>query len=189
VRIAPDNYNLRFDGGTHSSITQVAANQQLAAQAPYIYSPPATVAQQNFMNNVQPAQFAATTVPGTASDGFRPQGSVPRSDDPVVTRPAESSIGGTSAENPHYFGFDASYGWLRGQLQFYPQVGHWGLRYVALNGSPDPYGGVVVIQNPEVLGGVQPGEYLLVQGYLQTEDNFDGTFTPLYTIEGIQRQR
>lgn len=188
VRINPDDYNLRFDGGS-SGFAQTAASQQLVTQAPYVYSPP-TVAQQN-PGNVQPAQFAAATVPGTASDGFRPQGSGPRTTEPAVTRPVEQGIrtGPQPAENPQYFGFDATYRWLRGQLQYYPQSGYWGLRYIALNSAADAYGGVVVINNPEVLGDVQPGEFLLVQGFLETEDHFDGTFLPLYTIEGIQRQR
>lgn len=188
VRVTPDNYNLRFDGATNpNAFAQTAANQQMVTQAPYVYSPP-TVAQAP-VNNVQPAQFAATTVPGTASDGFRPQGSGVRSETPAVTRPAASPSAPGVAENPNQFGFDATYSWLRGQLQYYPQSGHWGLRYITLNGAPDPYGGVVVINNPEVLGGVQPGEFLLVQGFLETEDNYDGTFLPLFTIEGIQRQR
>lgn len=195
IRVAPDNYNLRFDGATSGSdFAQTAAHQQLAVQAPYVYSPPA-LAQQN-ANGVQAAQFAATTVPtttvsGTASDGFRPLGSTPRRDDPAVTRPLENQAAGNThvAENPNYFGFDATYSWLRGQLQFYPETGYWGLRYVTLNTAPDSYGGVVVINNPEVLVGVQPGDFLLIQGYLETQDNFDGTFLPLYTVEGIQRQR
>jgi hypothetical protein len=188
VRIAPDNFNVRFDGATPANtFAQTAANQQLVAQAPYVYAPP-TVGPQN-LNNMQPAQFAATSVPGTASDGFRPQGSGVRTDTPAISRPVGDQPINGPAENPNHFGFDATYGSLRGQLQYYPQSGHWGLRYVSLNSAPDPYGGVVVINNPEVLGGVQPGEFLLVQGLLETEDNFDGTFLPLYTIEGIQRQR
>jgi hypothetical protein len=188
VHITPDNFNLRFDGSTQpSNFSQTAANQQAVTQAPYVYSPP-TVAQP-VVNNVQPTQFAATTVPGTASDGFRPQGSGVRTNTPAVTRPVENPATPGVADNPNNFGFDATYSWLRGQLQYYPQSGHWGLRYITLTGAADPYGGVVVINNPEVLGGVQPGDFLLVQGFLETEDNYDGTFLPLYTVEGIQRQR
>ena len=96
---------------------------------------------------------------------------------------------GGPTDDPNRFGFDATYSSLRGQLQYYPESGHWGLRYIMANSQPDPYGGVVVISNPEVLGDVQPGEFLLIQGFLETEDNFNGTFLPIYTIEGIQRQR
>jgi hypothetical protein len=74
-------------------------------------------------------------------------------------------------------------------LQYYPQTEQWGVRYIPAHGSPDPYGGVAVITNPDVLVGVQPGEYLLIQGTLETLDNGDGTFVPAYTVEGIQRQR
>lgn len=187
VRVAPDNFNLRFNNGASpSNFAQAASNQQLVTQAPYVYSPP-LAGQQN--QNVHPTQFAAATIPGAASDGFRPQGSGTRTELSAVTRPVENQSGNLPAENPNHFGFDGTYGWLRGQLQYYPESGHWGLRYITLNGAPDAYGGVVVINNPEVLGGVQPGDFLLVQGFLETEDNFDGTFLPLYTIEGVQRQR
>jgi hypothetical protein len=189
VRINPDDQSLRFDGVPNNNpndILQVAANQQMSTMSPYVYTPPAAVPTPA---TVQPAQFVNVSLPGAASDGFRPQGSGQQDVSPSIARPASNQSVGAIQEDPAHFGFDPTYGWLRGQLQFYPESGYWGLRYITVNGSPDPYGGVVVIANPEVLSGVQPGEFLLVQGFLETESNFDGTFLPLYSVEGIQRQR
>ncbi len=191
VRISPDDQNLRFasvPNNNPNDLMQVAANQQLSTTTPYIYTQP-MIEQQGFPNNLQPAQFAATNLSGAASDGFRPQGSTKQTVAPPRTQPIANQNSNFIQEDPNHFGFDATYSWLRGQLQYYPHSGEWGLRYIAQQGAPDPYGGVAVIGNPEVLGGVQPGEYLLVQGFLETLDNGDGTFVPLYTVEGIQRQR
>ncbi len=192
VRIAPDDQGLRFasvPNNNPNDIMQVAANQQLATSTPFVYTPPA-IERQGFPNSASPAQYAATTVaPGTASDGFRPQGSTQQTAAPPSSQPFANQNSALAAEDPSHFGFDPTYSSLRGQLQYYPQTGYWGLRYVSMQGAPDPYGGVVVINNPDVLGGVQPGEFLLIQGFLETQDNGDGTFLPHYTVEGIQRQR
>lgn len=188
VRIAPDDQGLRFaavPNNNPNDIMQVAANQQIATNTPFIYTPPAAIEQQGFPTSVQPAQYAIA--PGAASDGFRPQGSSLQTAAPPSSQPLVNSA--LTSEDPSHFGFDTTYSWLRGQLQYYPQTGYWGLRYVPLQGTSDPYGGVVVINNSEVLEGVQPGEFLLIQGFLETADNGDGTFVPLYTVEGIQRQR
>jgi hypothetical protein len=187
VRITPDNQDLRFSSVPNNNpndILQTAANQQMAVSTPFVYTPP-TVERQGFTNTVQPAQYAAAIVPGTASDGFRPQGSGQQAAPPVSSQPNTSQ----AHEDPSHFGYDASYSWLRGQLQYYPQTGYWGVRYVPLQGAPDSHGGVVVIANPEVISGVQPGEFLLIQGFLEREDQGDGTFMPLFMVEGIQRQR
>ena len=189
VQIAPDSQNLRFASVTNASpnnIMQVAANQQLTTNSPYIYTPPTPIVSQGFPSTVQPAQFV-TPVPGTASDGFRPQGSAQLTS--TASQPVANQGTGLTQEDPNRFGFDGSYSWLRGQLQYYPQTEQWGVRYIPSHGTPDPYGGVAVIANPDVLVGVQPGEYLLIQGTLEALDNGDGTFVPAFTVEGIQRQR
>lgn len=181
VRINPDDHGLRFaavPNNNPNDIIQVAANQQLAT-SPYVYTPP-IIQQQNFTSNSQ--TVSPTNI--AASDGFRPQGSSRAATTSTVATPTTTPPVGDA-----HFGYDPTYRWLRGQLQYYPQTGYWGLRYIGTQAAPDPYGGVVVIYNTEVLSGVQPGEYLLVQGFLETQDNGDGTFVPLYTIEGIQRQR
>jgi hypothetical protein len=185
VRIAPDNQNLRFGTptqGDSSSFLQASATQFPATNTPYVYTPPT-------QGTIQPAQFATPVTPGAASDGFRPQGSSQLNQSNTVVQPAPAVNSNQPYEDPQHFGYDPSYTTLRGQLQYYPQIEQWGLRYISFQNAPDAYGGVAVIANPDVLVGVQPGEHLVVQGFLETLDNGDGTFVPAYTVEGIQRQR
>jgi hypothetical protein len=188
VRIAPDDQNLRFGTPTNSSsFVQAAASQFPATNTPYVYTPPTTGPTTNSI--VQPAQFTTPVTPGVASDGFRPQGSSQLNPSNTAAQPAPAVNSNQPYEDPQHFSHDPSYTTLRGQLQYYPQTEHWGLRYISHQGTPDAYGGVAVIANPDVLVGVQPGEHLVVQGFLETLDNGDGTFVPAYTVEGIQRQR
>lgn len=195
VSVVPDNESLRFAPQASpgpGDILQVAAHQQTTSQNGYVYSAPQVTAPAP-ANSVQPADQAAlltaTMPPGTASDGFRPQGSVDRSAGTQVDRPAMELGNSFRSPDADFYGYDPSYSWLRGQLQYFPQSGVWGLRYIPAQGHLDSLGGVAVIANPELLGALQPGEYLLVQGTLQTVPNGDGFFTPLYTVSGIQRQR
>lgn len=191
VRVEPDSESLRFTSvpnNNSSDILQVAAQQQSLSQQGFVYEPP--IATQGFSQSqpsVQPADVlpAAPTLPATASDGFRPQGSSRQTESPSSFQ--SPNIG--SQEDSNLFGYDASYTWLRGQLQFYPEKGVWGLRYITVGGGLDQYGGIAVISNPEVLGGLPPGEHLLVQGTMEVLDAGGGQFMPSYTIEGIQRQR
>ncbi|QEG35628.1 hypothetical protein [Bythopirellula goksoeyrii] len=192
VSVLPDNQNLRFasvPANNSTDIIQVAAQQQSLPQQGYVYEPP--IATQGFPQSQplvqQPTAIlpAATTLPVAASDGFRPQGS---------SRQTESSSGFQSPnigpqEDSNLFGFDPTYTWLRGQLQYFPEKGVWGVRYITIGGGLDQYGGIAVISNPDVLGGLPAGEHILVQGYMEVLDAGGGQFMPSYTIEGIQRQR
>ncbi len=192
VRIEPDNENLRFasvPNNNSSDIIQVAAEQQSLSQQGYVYEPP--IARQGFSQpqNSFSASTSAPTLPGTASDGFRPQGSGRLNGNTSASTTDVQASAFQSQEDSRFFGYDAGYTWLRGQLQFYPETGVWGLRYITIGGGLDQYGGVAVISNPEVLGGLQPGEYLLVQGFMEVLDAGSGQFMPSYTIEGVQRQR
>ncbi|TWU27286.1 hypothetical protein [Bythopirellula polymerisocia] len=194
VRVAPDNENLRFasvPNSNPSDILQVAAEQQTLVQQGYVHTPP--IATQGFTQSQ--AQMSVDVLPatpplsGAASDGFRPQGSSRAADSSFVSHSESQPLANQSQEDSNLFGYDASYTWLRGQLQFYPEKGVWGLRYITIGAGLDQYGGIAVINNTEVLGGLQPGEHLLVQGSMEVLDAGGGQFMPSYTVEGIQRQR
>lgn len=196
VRVAPDNENLRFASVPNhnpADILQVAANEQTLTQQPYVYNPP--IAMQGFNQSQPTAQLATAVLPvvptlsGAASDGFRPQGSSRLSGSSFESPSISQPLPNQSQEDSNLFGYDAAYNWLRGQLQFFPEKGVWGLRYITNGGGLDQYGGIAVISNPEVLGGLPPGEHLLVQGFMEVLDAGNGQIMPAYTIEGIQRQR
>jgi len=92
---------------------------------------------------------------------------------------------GPAREDAGRFGFDPQYQWLRGQLQVSPTTGQWHLRYIPAQGGPDQFGGQVLIENPHLLGGLQPNDYVQVRGRLQTQPNGEG----IYTVSIVQRQR
>ncbi len=119
-------------------------------------------------------------------DGFRPQGSsqsanrVPLRSDP---RSAVTPAGHvTPRDNTGRFGFDTNYQWLRGQVEYSPSTGQWRLRYTsAQEAATDPLGGSVAIENPHVLGNLQSGDFVQVQGSLRAQQR--------YAITVVQRQR
>jgi len=110
-----------------------------------------------------------------SGDGFRPQGS--------------SRQGNVSAETVNRFGFDPQYRWLRGQLEFDPTSQQWYLRYISQVGQPDQHGGRLLVANPIVLGDLQPGAHVQVQGRLDGRQVGPATVVPIYTISAVQRQR
>ncbi len=133
---------------------------------------------------------------GVSRDGFRPQGSrlINRSE----PAPSNSATGlavaplqfGPVREDIERFGFDPQYQWLRGQIQYSQATGQWHLRYAPVQsgpvqGGPDQFGGQVLIENPHLLGGVQPGDFVQVRGRLSTQSSGAGT----YTVSIVQRQR
>ncbi|MCH7752140.1 MAG: hypothetical protein IH898_08310 [Planctomycetes bacterium] len=128
-------------------------------------------------------------------DGFRPQGSsrTARDQAQAIIRPTEPATSGREfapvQEAAERFGFDPQYQWLRGQLQRSPTTGQWQLRYVPRGGSPDQFGGNVLVANPHVLGNLQPGEHVSVQGRLEMVQLDAQSMIPAYTITVLQRQQ
>lgn len=130
-------------------------------------------------------------------DGFRPQGSSRTARDqakaavrPALTAaPASASTPTPVSEPADRFGFEPQYRWLRGQLQYTPTTGQWYLRYISPDRSPDSLGGSVPITNPNVLGNLQPGEYVSVEGRLEMIQLDAQSVIPSYTISVLQRQQ
>jgi len=128
---------------------------------------------------------------GVSQDGFRPQGSrLINRNEPEQSNSA-TGLGvaplqfGPVREDIERFGFDPQYQWLRGQVQYSQATDQWHLRYIPVQGGLDQFGGQVLIENPHLLGGVQPGDYVQVRGRLSTHSNGTGT----YTVSIVQRQR
>ena len=74
-------------------------------------------------------------------------------------------------------------------MQRSPTTGQWQLRYVPRGGSPDQFGGNVLVANPHVLGNLQPGEHVSVQGRLEMVQLDAQSMVPAYTITILQRQQ
>jgi len=127
-----------------------------------------------------------------SSDGFRAQGSTPSHQQQAfeasssTLQPPSQQESRNLQTNANRFGFDPQYRWLRGQLQYSPETGQWWLRYNPPQQATDPLGGALWIENPQVLGNLQPGDFVAVEGELA---NTADPSSAVYTVTRLQRQR
>ncbi len=84
------------------------------------------------------------------------------------------------------YGFDPSYAWLRGRLEYSQVDRQWKLRYIPVDGNTDQYGGSVVVANEAALAGCERGEFVAVHGRV-TGTGGDHGFAPLYEVTSLQR--
>lgn len=139
-----------------------------------------------YVPDVAPASATAL------SDGFRPQGSRPpaASEDDQAFRPPEIRRGAPAAgPAANFYGAAPNHEWLRGQLEYWPATGQWSLRYLAEGAPADGVGGRVLIDNPQALANLSPGELVMIQGQLFIQPNALGGQTPAYRVAAVQRQR
>jgi hypothetical protein len=98
----------------------------------------------------------------------------------VAQQPAEQF-----APSAGQYGFDPSYAWLRGRLE-YSQVDHrWKLRYIPVDGNTDQYGGSVIIANEAALAGCEQGEFATIRG--RVTGGGEHGFAPLYEVAALER--
>jgi len=186
VVVQPDQQNLRF---AQSAVQQTFV-QQPFVQQPFVQQSvptgePRQVRIRAISSNNLPAGDGQASGGSRTRDGFRPQGSSRVRKPTMVSRLALRK-----REPVDRFGFDPQYGWLRGQLQYAAETGLWSLQYVpgqsragSFEGS---FGGNLTIANPQVLGNLQPGDYVQLRGRV---DQGTSEQTPIYTVSVVQRQR
>ncbi len=124
-------------------------------------------------------------VANTGASGFRTvSAEAEPSVNPVVAavaqQPAEQF-----APSAGQYGFDPSYAWLRGRLE-YSQVDHrWKLRYIPVDGNTDQYGGSVIIANEAALAGCEQGEFVTIRG--RVAGGGEHGFAPRYEVAALER--
>jgi hypothetical protein len=120
---------------------------------------------------------------GAGADAFR----LVSATEPVdqSPRPAATPSGGFSAAAGSY-GYDTSYRWLRGRLEFSQIDQRWKLRYIPLAGDTDDYGGSVVLDDEAKLAGCERGDFVEVHGRVLLEGKRSG-FAPVYQISELKR--
>ncbi len=190
VRVQTDNESLRFVETPQQqyapdsfSVAPVPTTSQVVPSQYQSELPSQGLASQEGFSplvtptsGVKPSQFVQQPVPETmravrirpvnseiSRDGFRPQGSRRKEQAAAGESSASREIGPVH-EAADRFGFDPQYQWLRGQLQYVAATNEWQLRYVPVQSQPDQFGGRVLIGNSHVLGDLQPGSYVQVQG-------------------------
>jgi hypothetical protein len=132
----------------------------------------------------------------SSSDGFRPQGSMPRAaaepdrPDQSFRPPALSREGVQQAnDSSAQFAAGTNFETLRGQLEYWPDTGAWSLRYLPAGTAADSLGGRVMIENPQVLANLPPGELVSVRGQLFGQQDDKGNMTAAYRVSAVERQQ
>lgn len=167
---------------------------QLSVVTPADYQAPVGAVKATGANGGAPAGSIAASAAPASSDGFRPQGSQPRTE--ATSEPPSSSgfrppsIGKQTAggDSPNArFGVGPKQEWLRGQLEFHPD-GQWAINYMD-EGPKDQIGGRVLIDNPQVLANLSPGEFVVVEGQLFGRQLDEASYMPAYRVSSVQRQK
>jgi len=99
--------------------------------------------------------------------------------------PERATTGGFGPAAGSY-GYDTSYAWLRGRLEFSPIDQQWKLRYIPLDGETDDYGGSVVLEDEVKLAGCERGDFVEIHGRVLPEAPKSG-FSPVYGITSLKR--
>jgi hypothetical protein len=158
-------------------------------------------AQRLQVREVQPAEYIDPRVNGLtlgsgsspSRDGFRPQGSAPRLEDDSESSSkangfrSPSTAGSQSGDAQAQFGVGPNQEWLRGQLEYWPTTGEWSIKYMG-DGAVDQIGGRILIDNPQVLGHLPPGEFVMVEGQVFGRQIDEATYRPAYRVAVVQRQ-
>jgi hypothetical protein len=141
-----------------------------------------------------PTVSSTSSTSPPSRDGFRPQSNEPReetrTESPASKFRSPSIAGGTdgAAGSNERFGVGPNQEWLRGQLEYRPETGEWSVRYMP-DGTVDQIGGRILIENPQVLGHLPPGEFVMVQGQVFGRQLDEATYRPIYRVAVVQRQR
>ncbi len=162
---------------------QTPLPQQPSVQQSAPIAEPREVRIRAISSNYQLSNDGTTVVGSQSSDGFRPQGSS-RVRKPTIASRLVPRKRGPARETSERYGFEPQYQWLRGTLQYAETTGRWSLQYVPGQGIADPFGGNLTIANPQVLGDLQPGDFVQLRG--QVDQN---QAVPAYTVSVVQRQR
>lgn len=197
-RLVPSSQHQLTANPTERPFTPNAGAQAPIKQAAYDETPPLEQpnTQRVQIREVAPAEYTTPTAAQPSAptrDGFRPQGSELRAEAPTESpldngfRSPDVSDAETNDASARY-GVGPSQQWLRGQLEYWPQTGEWSIRYMP-EGQVDQIGGRILIDNPQVLGHLPPGEFVMVEGQVFGRQIDDATYRPAYRVAVVQRQQ
>jgi hypothetical protein len=197
-KLVPPSQHQFTANPTDRPFTPNAGAQAPIKQAAYDETPP--VDQPNTgrvqIREVTPAQYftpAASPSTTPTRDGFRPQTSEPRAETPTES-PLSNGFRSPGVSDSETADASARYGvgpgqeWLRGQLEYWPQTGEWSIKYMP-DGQVDEIGGRILIDNPQVLGHLPPGEFVMVEGQVFGRQIDDATYRPAYRVAVVRRQQ
>ncbi len=111
----------------------------------------------------------------------------------LASLPANASQPKPAAGSPNdlsrtSFGYDPQYRWLKGKLEYSQSTRIWRLRYIPPDGATDSYGGSVILNDSAKLNGLNPGDFVVVQGNVGRAAANQSSFAPPYDLLQIQKQ-
>jgi hypothetical protein len=83
---------------------------------------------------------------------------------------------------PERFAHANDYSRLQGRLEHLASRNEWKLRYIPIDGDTDQYGGSVVIANPDQLGSLAAGEFVVVEGQLEPAASDSLSYAPPFRV-------
>ncbi len=84
------------------------------------------------------------------------------------------------------YGYDPSYGWLRGRLEYSASQQQWKLRYIPIDGATDQFGGSVVLAAGAATQGLRAGDFVTAQGRVVGASQPGRGFSPRYEVASIE---
>jgi hypothetical protein len=99
-----------------------------------------------------------------------------------------SPTSASPADDQGPYGYDPSYRWLKGHLEYSPTDRRWKLRYIPITDRTDEYGGSVILEDSPALQEMRRGDTVMVEGQVAGEAE-PGGFAPLYRAARISRLR
>lgn len=137
-----------------------------------------------FANRNRPNPGAAPSEPALETDaeasGFTNSNEATESEEPS----------GAPSRTARY-AFDPDYRWLSGQLEYSQSERQWKLRYIPFDGSEgemDEYGGSVNLAPSPDLEGLEPGDFVTVQGSVTGRARPGSGYSPQYSIRSLRRR-
>ncbi|HEY1785876.1 MAG TPA: hypothetical protein VGG30_10020 [Pirellulales bacterium] len=105
----------------------------------------------------------------------------------TATAPAGGArSAGSAARASQAYGYDPSYGWVRGRLEYSASQQQWKLRYIPIDGATDQFGGSVVLAGGATLQGLRAGDFVTAQGRVVGASKPGRGFSPRYEVASIE---
>ncbi len=96
------------------------------------------------------------------------------------------TVGDSTPRTWARYGYDDSYAWLQGRLEYLRATGQWKLRYIPVDGVTDQFGGSVVLDDADGLAGLRPGDFVRVEGRIDSNQATAETLSPPYRVARLQ---
>jgi hypothetical protein len=135
-----------------------------------------------------PARGSLHPDDAASTGGARPSGYAAFAAPNETADRVPSSGASSSADDQGPYGYDPSYRWLKGHLEYSPTDRRWKLRYIPITGRTDQFGGSVILEDSPALQEMRRGDAVLVEGQI-AGDSEPGGFAPLYRAARISRLR